>query len=71
MLDELQTRVEELLAKCQEDDREKYLLIKIIISDNEWLSKVDVDDAISILIDLEYTKEEAMDIYMKLKGINW
>ncbi|MCX4364764.1 MAG: hypothetical protein OSJ70_03225 [Bacilli bacterium] len=70
MLDELQTRVEELLAKCQEDDREKYLLIKIIISDNEWLSKVDVDDAISILIDLEYTKEEAMDIYMKLKGIN-
>jgi len=70
MLDELQTRVEELLAKCQEDDREKYLLIKIIISDNEWLSKVDVDDAISILIDIEYTKEEAMDIYMKLKGIN-
>lgn len=70
MLDELKVRLEELLAKCPEENREKYLLIQIILSDKDWFNKVDVDDIISILIDLEYTKEEAIGIYMKLKGIN-
>lgn len=70
MLDELKTRLEEILAKCPEENREKYLLIQIIMTDDDWFNKVDVDDVISILVDLEYTKDEAKDIYMKLKGIN-
>ncbi len=70
MSDELANRLEELLNNCSEEEREKYLLIKIIMADNEWYNKVDTDDTISIIVDLGYTKEEAKDIYMKLKGIN-
>ncbi|MDE6292560.1 MAG: hypothetical protein K2L98_02640 [Bacilli bacterium] len=70
MLDEIQERLEKILNECSEEDREKYLLIKLIISNDEWYNKVDVDDVISILVDLNYTKEEAKDIYMQLKGIN-
>ncbi len=70
MLDEIQERLEQILNECSEEDREKYLLIKVIISNDEWYNKVDVDDVISILVDLNYTKEEAKDIYMQLKGIN-
>ncbi len=70
MSDELTNRLEELLNNCSEEEREKYLLIKIIMTDSEWYKKIDVDDTISIIVDLGYTKEEAKDIYMKLKGIN-
>ena len=70
MSDEINARLEEILNNCQKEEKEKYHLIKIILSDDEWYNKVDTDDIISILVDLGYTKEEAKDIYMKLKGIN-
>ena len=70
MSDEINARLEEILNICQEEEKEKYHLIKIILSDDECYNKVDTDDIISILVDLGYTKEETKDIYMKLKGIN-
>lgn len=70
MLDELRNRVENILDKCPDQDREKYLIIKIIMMEQDWYNKLDIDTFVSILVDLEYTIEEAKDIYMKLKGIN-
>lgn len=70
MLDELRNRVENILDKCPDEDREKYLIIKIIMMDQDWYNKIDIDTFVSILVDLEYTIEEAKDIYIKLKGIN-
>lgn len=70
MLDELQSRLEEILANCQDQNREKYLIIKIIMADDNWYNKISIDEIISILVDLGYTVEEAKEIYMKLKGIN-
>ncbi|MDE6142047.1 MAG: hypothetical protein K2G03_05540, partial [Bacilli bacterium] len=59
MLDELRERLNKKIANCSEEDREKYYLIEIIMLMDKWYNELDADDVISILIDLEYTKEEA------------
>lgn len=70
MLDELQIRVDKLLDKNEEENREKYLTIKTIMANQKWYKKIDVDTCVSIFIDLEYTIEEAKEIYMQLKDID-
>lgn len=70
MLDELMTKVNTILEECSEEDKEKFTLIKSIISTEDWYKQIDVDTIISILVDLGYTIEESKKIYMQLKGID-
>lgn len=69
MLDEIKEKLDNILANVDEENREKYTLIKDIISNPEWYNQIDVDTCISILVDLGYTVDEARNVYMQLKGI--
>lgn len=69
MLDEIKDKLANILASVTDEDKEKYTLIKNILEEPEWFSKIDADTCISILIDLGYSLEEAKEVYMKLKGI--
>lgn len=69
MLDELMAKVDDILANIDDENREKYTLIKNIMSNPNWYMEIDVDTCISILVDLGYNVEEAKKTYMELKGI--
>lgn len=69
MLDELKEKIDDILANVDEENREKYTLIKNIMSNSNWYNEVDIDVCISILVDLGYSVEEAKKIYMQLKDI--
>ena len=47
------------------DDRKRKLVTSILKKDN-WYEIIDFDTVISILMDLGYTKEEAVSFYEKL-----
>ena len=47
------------------DDRKRKLITSILKKDN-WYEIIDFDTVISILMDLDYTKEEAVSFYEKL-----
>ena len=47
------------------DERKKKILSSIL-KDDTWFLKVKFDTAISILMDLDYSKEEAIKIYKAL-----
>ena len=54
-------RVDNLIIK--NPDSQKYLLIKKILLNEKCFFEMDCDTAISLLIDLEYTEKEAIELY--------
>lgn len=48
-----------------EDERKKKIITSIINNEN-WYKEISFDTFISILLDLNYSKEEAKDMYTNL-----
>lgn len=69
MSDKLIAKVDDILKNVNDSDREKYEIIKNIISTDDWYNKIDAEVTLSILIDLGYSMSEAQKEYMNLKGI--
>ena len=44
----------------------KHMLIKTILSDKDFFTKLKMFDCVNILVDLGYSKEEAINEYKKL-----
>lgn len=60
ILDEINDRVPSI-----KDERKKKLITSIL-KKNDWYLSINLDTFISILIDLGYSKEEALNIYKDL-----
>lgn len=61
--------LEMLKAKClqlKDKNPEKYELINELLSDDECFFKMSSETAINILLDLEFSIEEARKIYLNL-----
>ncbi len=60
ILDEINDRVPSI-----KDERKKKLITSIL-KKNDWYLSINLDTFISILIDLGYSKEDALNIYKDL-----
>ena len=68
MIQELRNRVDILLDNVKDNELlfTKLTIIKKILSDEKCFFKMPIDDAYNILLDLNYTKDEALNIYKQL-----
>jgi hypothetical protein len=69
MIQELKDRTMKLLNNCPKDNEVKLIRLKLIqkiLNDESCFFKMRADDAYNILLDLEYKKEESIEIYKKL-----
>ena len=68
MIQELRNK-NELLLKSVNKNEDLYIrlvIIKKILLDEKCFFKMNIDDAYNILLDLGYSKEEALNAYKKL-----
>lgn len=63
MLNELREKVDKLINDTND---EKYILIRDILSNDKCFFNMDIDTAISILMDLNIEKEKAKKIYISM-----
>lgn len=65
MLDNLRQKAQEILKNKNLDyqAREKYLLISSILKEDNCFLKMDIDTALSIIVDLGYPMSSAKNIY--------
>lgn len=67
MLNSLRSKVDKLINKSEDNlELKKYELIKKIISNDNCFVKMDVEVAISIIMDLQFNLEDAKRIYVTL-----
>lgn len=71
-LEDIRVRNKELIEKYKNDKDNLYRqnLIKKLLSDKECFFKISIEEAYSILTDLEYEEKELKDIYMNLVSYN-
>lgn len=64
----MQKKLKELCNKLIEEnkDEEKYQTILKLLEEEQCFFKLSIEDSISILMDLGFTKEEALNIYTEL-----
>ena len=72
ILEDIKKRNEDLIIKYVNDKENLYRqnLIKNLLGDNNCFFKISIEEAYSILTDLEYNENEVKDIYMKLISYN-
>ena len=66
MIEKLRKRNLEIMDQIPIEDAlqyEKHLLIDKILSDDKCFSKMSFEDSINILMDLGYSKEDAINTY--------
>lgn len=69
MIEELRLKNDFLISKYESKDDSNYIkygIIKKLLSDDKCFFKISFEDAYSILIDLGYDENEALDVYKKL-----